>query len=421
MTLEAGVGRHAEDLRFMSQALDLAAEARGLVSPNPLVGAVVVKDGVAVGHGHHHRAGGPHAEVEALAAAGAYARGATLYVTLEPCNHQGRTPPCVQAIVTAGIARVVAAVADPNPSVRGGGADALRAVGVDVAMGCLETEARAANRVFFTAVTKRRPHVTLKWAMTLDGKIAAFDGRARWITAEAARAEAHRRRSESDAVVVGIGTALADDPALDVRLGTPWPREPLRVVVDSRARLPVTARLIGAGNPSRVVVAVADAAPADRIARLQDRGVSVLACKSAGDRVDVADLSSRLFAIDVTSMLVEGGAELHASFVEARLVDRVVAFVAPKLIGGSRAPSPVAGRGLPLADALHLESVTMRPLGVDWLIEGDVGRAAAGGEASESERASERSEGRAAAETSGDGKESEGNQERAAVTGRRAP
>jgi diaminohydroxyphosphoribosylaminopyrimidine deaminase/5-amino-6-(5-phosphoribosylamino)uracil reductase len=387
----------AEDQRFMREALELAVQGRGLVSPNPLVGAVVVRDGAIVGGGYHRRAGEAHAEVDALAQAGPRARGGTLYVTLEPCNHHGRTPPCVHAILTAGIGRVVAAAADPNPRVRGGGADALRAAGIAVTLGCCEAEARAANRVFFTAVAEGRPHVTLKWAMTLDGKIAAFDGRSRWITGERARVEAHRLRSESDAVAVGIGTALADDPALDVRLSTPWPREPLRVVVDSRARLPVEARLIRAGQPSRVVVAVTDRAPVDRIARLEDQGVQILRAKSDGDRVDVADLAARLFALDVTAMLVEGGGELHASFVHARLVDRVAVFIAPKLIGGAAAPTSVAGHGLALPDALHLESSTARPLGPDWLIEGDVVRAAAGGEASGRERESERSEGRAAA------------------------
>jgi len=360
------------DRAFMEQALDLALRGRGLTSPNPAVGAVVVADGAVVGQGYHRRAGEAHAEVLALAEAGARARGATLYVTLEPCNHQGRTPPCVDAVLAAGIRRVVIGAADPNPQVRGGGASALRGAGLDVAEGCLEAHARAANRPFFTAMERRRPHVTLKWAMTLDGKIAAFDRSARWITGPAAREEAHRLRSQSDAVVVGIGTALADDPALDVRLPVPWPREPLRVVVDSRARLPVTARVIGAGSAARALVAVADAAPADRVAALVSRGATVLACKSAHGRVDVTDLVARLFAMDAMAVLVEGGGELHASFVEARLVDRVAVFVAPTVIGGAAAPTPVGGQGVGLPAALRLESASMRGVGDDWLIEGDV-------------------------------------------------
>ena len=361
----------SDDQAFMAQALDLALRGRGLTSPNPVVGALVVEAGAVVGQGYHRRAGEAHAEVLALAEAGPRARGATLYVTLEPCNHHGRTKPCVDAVLAAGIRRVVIAVADPNPRVRGGGASALRAAGVEVALGCLEPDARVANRAFFTAMERRRPHVTLKWAMTLDGKIADFDRRARWITGEAARTEAHRLRSFSDAVVVGIGTALTDDPALDVRLPTPWPREPLRVVVDSRARLPVTARLIGAGTPARAVVAVADAAD-DRVAGLVSRGVTVLACKSDRGRVDVTDLAARLFAMDVMAILVEGGGELHASFVEAKLVDRVAVFVAPALIGGAAAPTAVGGRGLALPEALRLDGPSVRSVGDDWLIEGDI-------------------------------------------------
>ena len=367
-------GPREDDLRFMSEAIELALEARGLTSPNPLVGAVVVAEGRVVGRGYHRRAGGAHAEIEALAEAGPLARGATLYVTLEPCNHHGRTPPCAQAVVAAGIRRVVVAAGDPNPRVAGGGVLALRAAGVDVTLGCLEAEARAANRAFYTAMERGRPHVTLKWAMTLDGKIAAFDRRSRWITGAAAREEAHRLRSLADAVVVGIGTALSDDPALDVRLSVPWPREPLRVVVDSQGRLPTTARLIGAGTAARAVVAVADAAPDDRVAQLVARGITVLRCKADRGRVDVTDLAAQLFAMDVTSLLVEGGGELHASFVEAGLVDRVAVFVAPKLVGGAAAPTAVGGAGLPLPEALCLDRPTVRVVGDDWLIEGDVRR-----------------------------------------------
>lgn len=368
-------GATADDERWMARALELALRGDGLTSPNPMVGALVVNEGTVLGQGFHRRAGDAHAEALALIEAGPRARGADLYVTLEPCNHHGRTPPCVDAIVAAGIRRVVVAVADPNPRVRGGGAGALREAGVAVTTGCLRSQARAANRVFFTAMERQRPHVTLKWAMTLDGKIAAFDGSSRWITGETARAEAHRLRSRADAVVVGIGTALADDPALDVRLGAPWPREPLRVVVDTRARLPVTARLIHAGAPSRAVVAVGDQAPADRVAQLVSRGVTVLACKSDAARVDVADLAARLFAIDVHGLLVEGGGELHASFLEAGLVDRVAVFIAPKLIGGTSAPTPIAGHGRALSDALRLGSPVMRPVGEDWLLEADVHQA----------------------------------------------
>src|SRR5262249_27525984 len=223
--------------------------------------------------------------------------------------------PCVDAIIQAGIARVVAATVDPNPRVRGGGAVRLREAGLLVQVGCREEDARALNRIFLVATESLRPHVTLKCAMTLDGKIAAFDRSARWITGEEARLEAHRLRSENDAVIVGIGTALADDPALNVRLETPWPREPLRVVVDSQRRLPLTSRLIDAGRPERAVAAVADEAPADRVVRLEARGVTVLTCKSRDGRVDLHDLCARLFALEVTGALLEGGATLNWAFI----------------------------------------------------------------------------------------------------------
>jgi diaminohydroxyphosphoribosylaminopyrimidine deaminase/5-amino-6-(5-phosphoribosylamino)uracil reductase len=365
-------GTPADDARWMGRALELAARGRGLTSPNPMVGAVVVADGQVVGEGFHGGAGGPHAEIVALGAAGARARGATLYVTLEPCNHQGRTPPCVPAVVAAGVVRVVGAARDPNPRVPGGGAEALRVAGITVSLGVLDEAARDLNRAFFTAMRRLRPHVTLKAAMTLDGKIAAHDGGSRWITGPEARAEAHRLRSEADAVVVGIGTALADDPALDVRLERPWPREPWRVVVDSRARLPVGARLITAGTPARALIAVTDAAPAERVAALEATGATVLTCKDAGGRVDLADLAVRLHALDVIAMLVEGGAELNAGFLAAELVDRVAVFVAPRLLGGATAPTPLGGPGRSLAEAVALTHVTARALGADWLLEADV-------------------------------------------------
>jgi diaminohydroxyphosphoribosylaminopyrimidine deaminase/5-amino-6-(5-phosphoribosylamino)uracil reductase len=278
----------------------------------------------------------------------------------------------VDAIIRAGIRRVVSATRDPNPRVRGGGTAALLAAGVEVQTGCLEREARALNRTFFTAVERQRPHVTAKWAMTLDGRIAAFDRASRWITGEAARREGHRLRSQSDAVLTGIGTVLADDPALTVRLDRPWPREPYRVVVDSRARLPLHAALLAAGTRSRVLVAVGEAAPPQRIAALESAGVGVLQCKARDGRVDVADLCARLFALDVIAVLLEAGSELTGAFVQAGLVDRVAAFVAPKLLGGAAAPGPAGGAGLPLPAALRLTDMTVRPLGPDWLLEADV-------------------------------------------------
>ncbi len=361
-----------EDIRWMGRALELAGRGAGLTSPNPIVGAVLVAAGRAAGEGFHARAGGAHAEAGALAQAGAAARGATLYVTLEPCNHRGRTPPCVEAIRTAGVKRVVIGTRDPNPRVPGGGANALAGTGVEVAMGCREHEAIALNQVFITAARRGRPHVTLKWAATLDGATADSRRSSRWVTGTQARLEAHRLRSRADAVVVGIGTALADDPALDVRLGSPWPREPFRVVVDSFARLPVTARLIEAGRPERALVAVTDAADAERVGGLEARGVTVLRCKSQEGHVDVTDLVSRLGGLDVSGILVEGGGTLASAFLEAGLVDRLVAFTAPMLLGGAASPRAVGGAGLLLPEAIRLEGVTVRSVGADLMVEAEV-------------------------------------------------
>jgi diaminohydroxyphosphoribosylaminopyrimidine deaminase/5-amino-6-(5-phosphoribosylamino)uracil reductase len=278
----------------------------------------------------------------------------------------------VDAIITAGVNRVVAAMVDPNPRVQGGGVVSLARAGVEVAVGCREPEAIALNRIFLTAARRGRPHVTLKWAASLDGATADARRGARWITGPEARLEAHRMRSRADAVVVGIGTALADDPALDVRLGHPWPREPFRVAVDSHARLPVSARLIGAGTPERALVAITDAADPKRVESLERRGVTVLRCKSHDGHVDVSDLVSRLGALDVGGILVEGGGTLAWAFLEAGLVDRIVAFTAPKLLGGTSAPRAVEGPGLLLPEAIRLEGLSARPIGSDWMTEADV-------------------------------------------------
>jgi diaminohydroxyphosphoribosylaminopyrimidine deaminase/5-amino-6-(5-phosphoribosylamino)uracil reductase len=362
------------DETFMRRALALAERGRGRTSPNPMVGAVVVRDGTIVGEGFHARAGAPHAEIEALAAAGGRAHGATLYVTLEPCNHRGRTPPCAPAVLTAGVRRVVAALADPNPFVAGGGAAALRAAGVAVETGLLADEAVAQNRVFVTAMRERRPHVTLKAGMTADGKIADVHGTARWITGEAARAEAHRQRAESDAIVVGVTTVLRDDPALTVRLPEPWPREPYRVVLDTAARTPASAKVITAGSPGRAIVAVGETAPPPRVAALEATGATVLRCPTRDGRVGLDAVLAALFARDVRAVLVEGGGEVHAGFLEAGLVDRVTLFVAPLLLGGRTAPAVVGGGGRELKSAVRLGPFSVRLVGADLLVEADVAR-----------------------------------------------
>jgi diaminohydroxyphosphoribosylaminopyrimidine deaminase / 5-amino-6-(5-phosphoribosylamino)uracil reductase len=361
------------DERFMMRALDLAEQGRGHVSPNPLVGCVLVRDGAVVGEGWHRRAGEPHAEVEALRAAGERARGATAYVTLEPCNHHGRTPPCTEALLTAGVARVVVAALDPNPITDGAGVRRLREAGVEVAVGVLEEEAEAQNEVFRTVHRERRPFVLYKTAMTLDGKIATRTGRSRWITGERARERVQRWRAELNAVAVGINTVLLDDPQLTARI--PGGRTPVKVVFDSVARTPVGARLFEpdpAGRPARVILFVTEKAPGARVEALRQRGAEVIVTPANQGRAGVRSALPHLLERDVTSLLLEGGGTLAWAFFEARAVDRVAWFIGPKLLGGAGA-SPLGGIGVArMEDALELGELTTEDVDGDLLVTGRV-------------------------------------------------
>jgi len=363
---------NAADARFMARALELAERGRGLTSPNPMVGAVVVAGETIVGEGFHERAGGPHAEVRALAAADALGRDATLYVTLEPCSHHGRTPPCAPAVVAAGIRRVVVALVDPNPLVAGRGLAMLRAAGVEVLEGVLADAAERQNRAFVTAMRLGRPHVTLKAAMSLDGRIADLHGESKWITGAEARAVAHRLRRDSDAIVVGVGTALQDDPALTVRLEDPWPREPYRVVLDTHARTPPDARLITAGTCARAIVMVGEDAGPARIAAIATSGATVIPVATRQGRIDLHAALSALTAREVRAVLVEGGGDVHGAFVDAGLVDRVAWFQAPRLLGGRMATPVVGGVGRALKSAPRVVDIEVTRVGDDLLVEGDV-------------------------------------------------
>jgi diaminohydroxyphosphoribosylaminopyrimidine deaminase/5-amino-6-(5-phosphoribosylamino)uracil reductase len=351
----------------MSRAIELAARARHSTSPNPMVGAVVLRDGDVVGEGYHRRAGGPHAEVAALRQAGASARGGTMYVTLEPCAHTGRTGPCADAMVAAGLARVVIAHRDPYPEVAGRGIRRLRTAGVEVSVGDGQAEARALNTGWLRAIKAHRPFVALKYAATLDGKTASRDGNSRWITGPAARSETHRLRHAYDAIAVGAQTVLADDPQLTARGSGRGRHQPLRVVVDGRLRSDPDARVHGAGKGGSVVLA-ASGAPAGRRRLFEDRGVNVEVLDSK--QPSGAELLAALHRRGVTSVLVEGGGELAWSLVQEGLVDRVYAFFGPILLGGSTAPSPVGGEGFErLVEALRLDVVNLRRLGPDVLVE----------------------------------------------------
>lgn len=339
----------------MREALALAARALGRTAPNPAVGCVLVRDGQPVGRGFHPEAGAPHAEIFALREAGERARGATAYVTLEPCAHHGRTPPCADALIRAEVGRVVIAALDPNPLVAGQGRQRLLAAGIPVTTGVLEAEALRQQAGFRSRVSRGRPWTVLKYAMTLDGKVAAPNGHSRWVTGEAARARVHRWRDELDAIAVGSGTVLADDPALTTR-GIPGGRDPRRVVFDRRGRVPATARALGTGS----ILVTAPQTPPEPYAA---RGVTVLPAP------DLASALRGLGELGINSLLLEGGPRLAGAFVEADMVDEVRVFVAPKLLGAGLSPLD-----RPTLEALHLarplQQVSTEQLGTDILIQG---------------------------------------------------
>jgi diaminohydroxyphosphoribosylaminopyrimidine deaminase/5-amino-6-(5-phosphoribosylamino)uracil reductase len=356
---------------LLQRALDLAERGRYTVPPNPMVGAIVVRRGRVVAEDWHRRAGGPHAEVAALDRAGVRARGADLYVSLEPCVHVGRTPPCAPRIVESGIARVFVAARDPNPLVAGRGIRALRKAGTPVveAGPPLRLAAERQNERFRTWITRGRPFVLAKWAATLDGKIAAASGESRWITGPVARRRALLLREEYDAVLVGARTVEADDPLLTRRLGKAGRRRFRRVVLDGRLRVTPSARLFR--NPEDVLVATALPPESARVRRLTSRGVTVWSLKGSGG-VDLPGLLARLAAEEVTGLLVEGGAETLFGFFRARLVDRVAVFFAPRVLGGRDAPGGVGGAGFALDRTVRVADVEHERLGADWLVTGRV-------------------------------------------------
>ncbi|HEX6309872.1 MAG TPA: bifunctional diaminohydroxyphosphoribosylaminopyrimidine deaminase/5-amino-6-(5-phosphoribosylamino)uracil reductase RibD [Longimicrobiales bacterium] len=356
----------ARDGRYMDRALELARRGWGRVHPNPMVGAVVVRNGIVIGEGHHQEYGGPHAEVLALREAGAAARGATLYVTLEPCAHHGKTPPCVDAIIEAGIAEVVYAAADPHTSARGG-ADRLRDAGVRVTEGVERDAARTLNAAFFHVQEHGTPFVALKLAMSLDAGIAKAPGVPTQITGPAARAAMHALRSGFDAILIGVGTALTDDPLLTVREAPVW-RAPVRIVVDTRARLPLTARLVASLDQAPLWVIVAEDAPADRIASLEAAGVRVLRVARAGNRVDLRAALARLAQEGIGSVFAEGGAELTASLLRLDLVQRLYMFLAPLFLG----PGAVPAFGLAQPQRERWRCTSTEWLGSDVLVTMDL-------------------------------------------------
>ena len=363
----------AGDVRWMRRALELAAQGRGRAEPNPPVGAVIVRRGKLVGEGFHERFGGPHAEIRAMDAAAGACRGATLYVTLEPCTGLSKkTPPCCDAVLKAGFRRVVIGAGDPTQQ---SAVPRLEAAGIAVVTGVLEKECLRMIAPFLKLRARGMPYVIAKWAMTADGKIATVTGESRWISSDASRDLVHRWRNQADAVLVGIGTVLRDDPLLTCRPfdfaqgGIPDGRNPLRIVLDAQARIPVTGRLVATAREAPLLIACLASVPPARRRRLTGAGCRVLPLRGARGRVDAEQLLRALGAERITNLMVEGGAGVLADFFDHRLVDEVRIFIAPKLFGGAAAPGPIGGKGIPSpADAMKLRDAVWTPVGRDMLL-----------------------------------------------------
>ena len=368
-----------DDQYFMKKALDLAVKGRGFTSPNPMVGAVVVKAGKIVGKGFHKAAGSAHAEINALDDAGPAAKGATLYVTLEPCNHSGKTPPCTEKIIETGIRRVVAAMVDPNPDVRGGGIDVLKSRGIDVTVGVCEAQAENLNEMFIKYVRTKRPFVILKCAATLDGRIATRTGDSKWISGEASRAFVHRLRHAVDAIMVGINTVRMDDPKLTTRLPDDTVKtnglDPTRIILDTRLSIPENAKVLQLLSDSDTIVVTGDSVSEEKKDKIKKRGSRVIASPVEDGLIALDPLMDRLGALGMTSILIEGGSRVIASALSAGIVDKIIFFYAPKILGGDDGVPICRGKGPEIMkDSIFVKDVRVRRFDDDVMIEGYIGK-----------------------------------------------
>lgn len=359
------------EIQYMKRALELAEKGSGFTSPNPLVGAVIVKDGAIIGEGHHEIYGGPHAEINAFKNAIEDVRGATMYVTLEPCSHFGKTPPCANAIIEKGIAKVIIGMIDPNPIIAGRGVALLRDSGIEVHTGVLEEECEKLNEIFIKYITTKKPFVILKSAMTLDGKIATATGDSKWITSEASRKRVHQIRQRTSGILVGIGTVLTDNPQLTTRLEEVNVSHPIRIILDTHARVPMEAHVLENLDEIRTIIATTALAPTEKLKRLKEKGAEILLLPIKDDHVDLEALMIALGEIGIDSVLIEGGSRVNYSAIEADIVDKVIFFIAPKLIGGDEAKTPVGGTGkMFMRDAVVLKNMNYQVIGEDIMIEG---------------------------------------------------
>ena len=363
-------GDYMDDSKYIQRALELAKLGVGNVNPNPLVGAVIVKDDVVIGEGYHQKYGEPHAEINAFSSLTESATGATLYVTLEPCSHFGKTPPCVDSVISAGIARVVVGSLDPNPLVAGRSITKMREAGIDVEIGVLQAECDALNAVFFHYITTKTPYVIMKYAMTADGKIATKTGASRWITGVVARNRVHEDRHRYSGIMVGVGTVLADDPMLDCRLE--HGKNPTRIICDSMLRTPVSSRIMETATQIPTVI-LTTSVNTERHKSYLEKGCKIVSIPSKNGRLDLEIGLQLLGEMGIDSILLEGGATLNASMLEAGLVQKVQTYLAPKIFGGITAPTPVAGLGVESPDhAYQLINTKTTILGADILIESEV-------------------------------------------------
>ncbi len=353
------------DTKYMKRALTLARKGIGKTSPNPAVGCVIVKDGKIIGEGWHKQAGGPHAEVIALEKAGAAARGADVYVTLEPCSHTGKTPPCCDALIRAGVKRVVAGMMDPNPQVNGDGLDRLRQAGIDTACGVLEDECRSLNRAFIKHITTGMPFVTFKCAMTLDGNIATATGESRWISCEESRRYVHKMRASRNAIMVGVETIIADNPQLTVRHVKG--RNPVRVIVDTHLRTPESVNVIEGKYANITVIATTEENPEVHL-RYTRQGATILVCEELDGHVSISDLLQKLGRMGIQSILLEGGSRLAGNMLKHELIDEFVLFVAPKILGNDGF-APFALRGITsIDDTIKLSFGQIAHIGQDLIV-----------------------------------------------------
>ncbi|MDI6799220.1 MAG: bifunctional diaminohydroxyphosphoribosylaminopyrimidine deaminase/5-amino-6-(5-phosphoribosylamino)uracil reductase RibD [Actinomycetota bacterium] len=335
-----------DDEKYMAMALDLAKRGAGLVSPNPMVGALIVKDGTVIGAGFHAAFGGDHAEIAALKGAQGSLKGATLFVTLEPCSFQGKTPPCTKAIIESGIARVVVAIIDPNPKVSGEGIRELKGAGIEVALGPLKEEAAYLNETFFKYIWAKRPFLLMKVAMSLDGKITSKNGEPETITGQLSQNESHRLRREYDAILVGINTVLKDDPLLTTRFFKGGGRSPIRIVMDPMARIPLGSNLVKTANEVETMLVISEAAKKRTADEIERMGVKIIRCPHDGGQFDLYNLTSNLAYRGISSVIIEGGAKTHAAFLKDGLIDKAVFFISPRIIGGEKSLQFIEDKGL---------------------------------------------------------------------------